>query len=214
MICISFCEPDFAKCLYQVKKEELAEIRLDLVDYSEEEIKQIFSCGTKLIATCRAGKFTDEERKAKLVKAIESGAAYVDIELESTAGYRQYLMQVAKRHNCQVIISFHDFEKTPALFDLLKVIETASGWGADITKIACMVNDIKDVSRLLGLYNSKGKIVAFGMGDKGQFSRVASLILGAEFTFAVLDESKQTAPGQLTKQQVEKALDFLNNLKS
>ncbi len=41
------------------------------------------------------------------------------------------------------------------------------------------------------------------MGEKGMITRVASVPLGAEFTFAAASEADVTAPGQLTADELQ-----------
>ena len=84
MICASISEKDVEKCIESIlDKVDMAEIRIDLAEFSNEEIKKVFSTGKKLIATCRPGKIKDDERVEMLKIAIESGATYVDIEYEA-----------------------------------------------------------------------------------------------------------------------------------
>src|SRR5512138_529585 len=83
MICASISEKSVEKCLESIHKVDMAEIRIDLTEFSNDEIRQVFSKGKKLIATCRPGKIRDEERHEMLKIAIESGATYVDIEFEA-----------------------------------------------------------------------------------------------------------------------------------
>jgi 3-dehydroquinate dehydratase len=47
------------------------------------------------------------------------------------------------------------------------------------------------------------------MGEEGKITRAAAPFLGAEFTFAALDESRATAPGQLSLEAMEKIRELL-----
>lgn len=88
MICASIAEKDIEKCLSSIQKVEMAEIRMDLVEYNNEEIRRIFSQRKKLIATFRPGKIKDKERFEALKIAIEAGATFVDIEYEAPEDVR------------------------------------------------------------------------------------------------------------------------------
>ena len=68
MMCLSVGKATVEECLKIIKDVQLAEIRLDLNIYTDEELEVIFSSDTKLIATCREGKFTCDERKLLLSK--------------------------------------------------------------------------------------------------------------------------------------------------
>jgi len=61
-----------------------------------------------------------------------------------------------------------------------------------------MVNKIEDNSILLSLYQNGKRMVVFGMGELGKISRIISPFLGAEFTFASVDDTLNTAPGQIS----------------
>ena len=184
MICLSISEPSLDKILEFIGKAEMAEIRLDLMDLSDLEIEKVFSQPVKLIATCRQGKFNDEERKMKLIKAMQSGASYVDIEIESSSEFKNEIKKIAKAHKCKLIISFHDFDKTPSTEELNIIVGNCFTEGADIAKIACKANTENDAVRILSLYINHKNLVALGMGEKGMITRVASLLLGAPFSFA------------------------------
>jgi 3-dehydroquinate dehydratase I len=212
MFCVCIAEPDFNKCLKIIEKEALAEIRIDLVGFSNDQVKQLFGTSKgKLIATFREGKKSAAEREETLKIAIHSGAAFIDIEYEAAEGYRKRLVEAAKSKGCEVIISYHDFEKTPSQAELNQVIKTSESYGADIIKIACMVKGPKDMARLMALYDNPNRIIAFGMGAEGKFSRIASLFLGAEFTYVSYEGSEGTAPGQLTRHALQDAYRYIAN---
>jgi 3-dehydroquinate dehydratase len=44
--------------------------------------------------------------------------------------------------------------------------------------------------------------VIIGMGEQGRILRIVSPYLGASFTYASLEEGKETAPGQLSMKQM------------
>jgi 3-dehydroquinate dehydratase type I len=209
MICTSVVEPDFKRCLRIVSKSELSEIRLDLVDFTDEQIKKLFSTQAKTIATCRPGKFSDEERKRKLAIAVESGATYIDIEVDAAEDVKQELLMLASEHGCKLIISYHNYEITPSAEKLENYVQQCIEGGADVVKIATMVNAPKDNARILGLYRPGLKMVAIGMGEEGKISRVASLFMGAEFTFASTTNKTRTAPGQFTIKRLRRLISLI-----
>ncbi len=65
MICVSLAEKDPEVCLEILEKVEMAEIRIDLAEFSDEDIIQIFSAGKKLIATCRPGKYSTDRKNSQ-----------------------------------------------------------------------------------------------------------------------------------------------------
>lgn len=212
MICISVSEPNVEACKALLKNVEMAEIRLDICHFDSEEIEEVFTMPAKLIATFRPNSLPDQDRMDFLKEAIHHGAEYVDIEYEAHPDYRNELVEFARAKGCNVIISYHNFEETPDENILQNIIDESYIFGADVAKIAVMPNSQQDVAKILALYQNEGRIVAIGMGDKGKITRVLAPLLGAEFTFAAMEEGKATAPGQLTFSKLEHLLNELSNL--
>lgn len=204
MICVSLAEKDTDVCLEILEKVEMAEIRIDLAELSDKDIIKIFSARKKLIATCRPGKYSLHERIQKLKLSIESGATFVDIEYESEDDFRNTLIEFAHDRQCDVIISYHNYEITPELDELEKIMKKCFELGADIAKIATMVKVNRDNSKILSLYKAPGRLIAIGMGELGKISRIVAPFLGAEFTYASLSDENITAPGQISYKRLNK----------
>jgi 3-dehydroquinate dehydratase-1 len=198
MICVSLAEKDPNVCLEILEKVDMAEIRIDLAEFSDEDIMKIFSARKKLIATCRPGKYSLSERIRKLKLAIESGATFLDIEYEAEDDFRNEMMEYAHARQCDVILSYHNYEMTPELDELEKIMNKCFELGADMAKIATMVRVNRDNSKILSLYKAPGRLVAIGMGELGKISRIVAPFLGAEFTYASLTDDNATAPGQIS----------------
>ena len=229
MICTSIGNCSAEECIELLKGLDFAEIRMDSMDLSEEEIEKIFSQPLKLIATCRpptmnpserqsvhfsrnSHEFQDEKRKRLLEKAIESGASLVDIEVEAKEQYKNEIISKAKENNCKVIISYHNYEKTPKKAELEHLIKWCKESEADLVKIACMVNSNQDNARLLGLLNDEKPLVIVGMDEKGRITRIVAPLLGSVFTYASLSKGKESAPGQMTKEELEKLIKVLKDV--
>lgn len=216
MICVSIAGLPFEQCRKVLKNIEMAEIRLDRLNFSLGQVQEIFSMHHCLIATCRSGNTSEEERKELLLTAIEAGAAYVDIEIENRTEFIEAVTTACQKRKCKVIISYHNYINTPPVGELKELVNRFFTVGADVAKIACQVNCEKDAARILALYDVDyqvqpgKKIVAIGMGDKGKITRPASLLLGAPFTYAALFVDKQTAPGQMTKKTLDNILNCLS----
>ncbi len=212
MICVAISDKNIDNCIAALEHIEMAEIRLDLTGFGIEEINKIFSQPKKLIATMRPDNFSDQERIRKLKAAIKSGAKYVDLEYESTEEYRKELIDFAHRNNCDVIISYHNFKKTPDTEELNKILKKCFVFGADIAKIVTIARKNIDNSKILSLYNNPGRIIAFCMGNLGKLTRVIVPFLGAEFTFAAMDKGDATAPGQIVYSNMKSVIDNLEKL--
>jgi 3-dehydroquinate dehydratase-1 len=217
MICICIGEPTVKHCkkILLDPDVEMAEIRLDGAHLSVKEIQTIFSMHPRLIATCRPGNHTRKEREIILVTAIIAGAAFVDIEIEADPAFKEKLIQTARVQECQVILSYHNFETTPPQNELETILNQCFSNGGNIAKVACQVHSVSDCLRLFSLYdyhppnvkinNKTGsekngdsyQIIAIGMGEKGKITRVAAPFLGAPFTYASIVAGLETAPGQV-----------------
>jgi 3-dehydroquinate dehydratase-1 len=191
---------------------EMAEIRLDLTEFDADEIRRVFAFPKTLIATLRPGKYDDEERLEKLKLAIEAGAQYVDIEIESEEAYQHKLVDFAKKHQCKVIISYHNFESTPGQSELKKLVNTCFDYNADLAKVATLIKDDRNIAALFSLYDTYKNILAIGMGERGKITRVMAPFLGAPFTFAAPDTGINTAPGQLTYSRMKELIKQLQEL--
>ena len=114
-------------------------------------------------------------------------------------------MAAAKKAGCKVIISFHDFEKTPARAKLEALVAKCFHAGADIAKIACKANSPEDCARLLSLLDGKGKLAVVAMGKKGRLVRVVAPLLGSAIAYASPAGKRGTADGQMPAAELEKA---------
>ncbi len=212
-ICVSVSGPGFQECVRQLGNEALAELRLDLVRLNKQEIKNILQLPVEWVVTCRPGTYNDKSRKEILSYAIDCGASMVDVETESYQGYREEVIQKAKEKNCKVIISFHDFERTPSRIELEKITKTVFEQGADLAKIITTSISPDDNATILSLYDSFKNLIAFSMGEIGKFTRVKCLKLGAPFSYAAPDYGKSTAVGQFSVSKMRKQLKRLEFMK-
>ena len=198
MICVAISEPDISKCLRTLDKVEMAEIRLDLTGFTTREITRVFSHPTTTIATCRPGTAGDKKQLAKLKAAMQAGARYVDIEIDAGIKQVEEVKAFAHKCKCTLIVSYHNFNETPGLRELNRIADTCFESGADVAKIATMVKSNTDNAKILSLYSIQRPLVALGMGPMGKITRIMAPFLGAEFTFASMDDGEPTAPGQIS----------------
>ncbi|MFA4838062.1 MAG: type I 3-dehydroquinate dehydratase [Candidatus Neomarinimicrobiota bacterium] len=203
MICVSIAEQTPDLVAKSLKDEEFAEIRLDAIENLRlDDIRRIFSIRCKLIATCRFGVYTDEQRKAFLIEAIRSGAAFVDVEVDSPEDFVSEVVKTARENGTRVIVSYHHFEKTPSSAELDQIVDWCFSSGADVAKIVCRAQNKADCARILALYQRANPIIAFAMGSIGAFTRIAAVFLGAPFIYVAKAVGKETAEGQFEKKQM------------
>lgn len=210
-LCVSLGDMPFGTCMQMASLWPLVEIRLDLLQTDSKKIDLLAMQCRQWIATCRpAGNLTERDRTVLLSTAIRSGATYVDIEYEADADYRQPLIDLAKKQFCKIIISYHNYETTPDIGTMNRIIRHSTVMGADLVKIAVTAISSADCARVMSLYEQHKHLVAFAMGDVGKITRIAAPLLGAIFTFASVDEAYLTAPGQLTVEQMKMIYRILN----
>jgi 3-dehydroquinate dehydratase type I len=200
----------------EAQHADLIEIRLDSLT-NHDRIADIPRCSnTPLIATNksmkRQGKFSGSETEQQkiLMTAARNGFEYVDVDL-STPNIGK-LVGDLREAGAKPIVSFHDFDQTPTLSWLNKVLEKEIALGADVCKIVTTARHVEDNLTTLDFVSKaskKAKIVCFAMGELGKPSRLLSPVFGAFFTFASIDEKRKTAKGQLTIQEMRSAYELL-----
>ncbi len=213
-ICIVVAERSLPKALMALTKAnqmaDLIELRLDYLAQRNLEtlwprIKKPFIVTNRI--SKEGGKFmgSEEERISSLLRAIELGAPYIDIEIATPAKYIYHLLE--KRKEAKIILSFHDFKKTGPLKGLQSLLDRMIEFEVDIAKIVTLAQSWADNLSILNLIayarQRKQKIVAFCMGEKGKISRLLSPLMGGEWTYIALQPAKKSAPGQLTINELE-----------
>ncbi len=197
MICVSLAEKTLQENLAALQGIELAEIRLDKMEIDKAGIHSLFSLPKRLIATFRPGGTAEDQRKSALLTAISAGAYMVDIEVDAAVPYKEEIIRRAKERGCRVMISYHNFFKTPERAELEHIVNWCFESGAQVAKIACAVQDRRESARLLGLLDDPRILVVVGMGEAGRITRIAAPWLGSLFTYGSLSSKNETAPGQL-----------------
>ena len=216
MICIPITarsvENTISEMISASKYADIVELRIDYIP----ELQNAFTCIEKIlkskikpvIITNRpereGGKFngSEQDRLRLLQKAIELGADYVDIECDS-------IKQITRRNSSKVIISHHNFKETP--HNLSKIYNDICQHKPDIVKIVTYANDITDNIRIFELLSTANlPIISFCMGELGYISRILTKKFGGFLTFASLVKGKESAPGQLTVDELSRTYNFKN----
>jgi len=217
-VCIPIVETTVEKALVAIKEAgqwaDLIELRADhlkrvkLAPFLEKRQKPF-------IVTHRrneeGGKYKGEEEKrlSLLREATDLGADYVDVELATERSFLQGLIR--NKRGTHVILSFHDFRRTPSHKELQRLFDRMLRPGADVIKIVSFARSWEDNLTILSLIPfakaRKQEIVAFCMGEKGKLSRLFSPFLGAAWTYASLHKNRTSAPGQLTVRELKHIWD-------
>ena len=240
MICTTIQNRNYEQVLEALERCEMAEVRLDRCDLSAKETDEIFSSDVPLVATCRIKDVAavdlslqdvpEQSRQIRamqiaekrLIRAIEAGARYVDVELEAQKQMSKRIRQAAHENGTVFIRSYHDFEGTDSLEALKAVVEKCVYHGADMVKIVTMAHSEADVEKVMALYDwcreeqvsgndrigalADGGLVAFCMGEAGKASRLECLRKGSPYTYAAVSEDEAAAPGQWAAEDMAKAV--------
>ena len=222
-ICVSIAASDLEQLKIQIKQAfnfgaDYVEIRFDFLDLSdmEEALSIANAVNKKAVYTLRSpeqgGQFKGNtfERITWLEKLSSSKPMLLDVELY-TIKCNNNLADYLKENNSSVLISWHDFEKTPSNAQLTNLLYEMRKYSQNV-KVVTTAQKTEDSLGLLELYeNTLGvNLIAFAMGEAGVLSRLLCVIIGnAPFTYASLE--KAIAPGQLTIKQMRKLYDRIDS---
>lgn len=208
-VCVSISAADTAELQDKAQRAErssadLIEVRLDALSRNKRLEKIAESVKKPLIATKRAlsdkGAFhgSEGDRLKALLKAVEDGFSYVDLELR-TPGLASSIATFREK-GTKIILSHHDSHRTPALSELQLIKTELEGFQPDLCKIVTTAKSLEDNFTVLSLLAKNGPdgipLVSFAMGEAGIWSRVIAPFYGAAFTYASLERGSETAPGQ------------------
>ena len=232
MICTTIQNRNYEQIMAALEECEMAEIRLDRCQLTARETDELFTSDIPLVATCRIAETAENEpslqdpamtpqsreikamqiAEKRLVRAIEAGARYVDVELEAQKQMSKRVRQAAHENGTIFIRSYHDFEGTDSLEALKAIVEKCVYHGADMVKIVTTAHSEADVEKVMALYEwcrkekqtgnerigalSDGGLIAFCMGEAGRQSRLDCLKHGSPYTYAALNAEEAAAPGQ------------------
>ena len=198
------------KIIQALSKSDYAEIRLDFLKKEDipETLELIKKDLKKIVCTLRpkteGGVFsgTEKERISILKLIGEYNPFLLDVEF-NTMKKNTSLAKYLKSTGTKLLISWHDFKKTPNTTELKKKIKQMSKFSSNV-KIVSTAKTTDDSTRMLELYSTKGKInlISFAMGDFGRISRILCLYLGSPYTYVSL--GKAVAPGQFSVDEVKK----------
>jgi len=225
MICIPIVAKDQRAALMQMERgfplADILELRIDQIKNLNLEGLLRWKRGRVLVTNRRkdeGGGFSGTEReRVKLLKeAVALGVDYVDIEVRTEEALIKELSAKIGNHHGRVkwIVSHHDFSGTPSERSLRRRLDECNRTGADIVKIVTYANTVDDNLRVLGLIpyaRRRGlEIIAFCMGEVGQISRIMAPLLGSYSSYVSLEKGAESAPGQLTVEEIRQVFSILN----
>ena len=142
-------------------------------------------------------------------------ADLADIEYRLGADVTEHLIRSAHRNGVAVVLSNHDFNRTPPEEEIVKRLRTMKHLGADIAKIAVMPRNARDVLALLSATERMKRIadpipvITVSMSAMGLISRISGEIFGSAVTFA--SAGQISAPGQIGADEADRFLLTIHN---
>ncbi len=197
-IIVSVSGPSLDECLIAVQGASYAELRLDICILNAEEISMVMKHCPFWIVSVREAFLRKPGYMKIFEAAMNNNPAFVDIDFEIIDKTEMIaLIAIVRSSKSRLMLSYHNFEKTPDEDFLEKKAKKMLTSGATMVKIVCMANSADDNLLLSNLYKKFPDVIAFGMGEHGTMSRIASLFLGDGYAYAAPDVGSLTAPGQL-----------------
>lgn len=219
--------------------KELKNIKFDLVEWRVDhyldvldlekvketlvELRKVLN-DTPILFTFRSLKEGGEkevsvEYYAKLNKEISEtkNADLIDVELFTGDEVVKEIVECAKENGVKVVMSNHDFFKTPSKEEIVNRLCKMQDLGADLPKIAVMPQTTTDVLTLLCATDemvtkfAKTPIITMSMAGLGVISRLAGETFGSALTFGAAKEA--SAPGQVSVDKLSKVLEVLHESK-
>ena len=148
-------------------------------------------------------------------KVMETGLVdLVDVELFREESLVRELVESGKENHAAIIISNHDFEKTPPKAEMIRRLIDAFALGGDIAKLAVMPRKATDVAALQeATLEAKERhgispLITMSMGGLGVISRFSGEIFGSDMTFGAA--GKASAPGQVEVCELKKILELIH----
>jgi 3-dehydroquinate dehydratase-1 len=195
IVAVSFDDSFDEECLVRAQRAgvELAELRIDRFASVEPDhvltVAERFAEVPRLItirSEAEGGRWggTDKQR-LELYSALMGKADAVDVELGSITILDQVIAMAAKQ-GVLTVVSYHNFDETPADDFLQDIVRRAKDRGADLVKISVLSRTQADVRRLarFTVDHASAGLISIGMGPCGTLSRVLFPALGSRLTYA------------------------------
>lgn len=138
----------------------------------------------------------------------------VDVELFTGNDFASEIVETAHSNGIKVVMSNHDFFKTPSKEEIVSRLINMMELNADIPKIAVMPQNEADVLTLLCATNemkerySDQPIITMSMSSIGVISRLCGETFGSVLTFGAA--KKASAPGQIGIEDLNRILEILH----
>lgn len=209
-LCVPIKETKIKDVVFWLRKAEkeadIIEVWFDEITDSIKDVARQIALVSNKPLLYKVSKFNIKKIEFLLneIRNIE----YLDLDLSTDKNIIKKIK--TKFPKIQLIISHHDFKKTPSQKELQTIVEIMFTKGADIAKVATTASKMEDSLNILSLLSKLShdgkKAICLCMGKKGRLTRITGHLLGNYLMYAPMGEAHKTAPGQLTIQELKKYL--------
>jgi len=151
--------------------------------------------------------------KAERTALFEQFLPYVqmvDIEERSLDSLSEVVKKI-KKAQLPLIVSYHDFQRTPSLEKLMRLAKSAHQAGANIFKVAVTPRNPSDVALLIEFLDKQTHLplAVMGMGPLGKLSRLVCATFGSVLNYSYLDRSQVPGqwPAKLYRERIAELID-------
>lgn len=145
---------------------------------------------------------------------MSKDADLIDVELFIGEEEVKTIVKDAHNHQVAIVMSNHDFVKTPSCDEIVARLKTMQERDADISKMAVMPQSKADVITLLSATNimyeqfANRPIITMSMAKDGIVSRICGEVFGSAMTFGAA--TKASAPGQVAAKDLKNMVEMLH----
>ncbi|WP_429253695.1 type I 3-dehydroquinate dehydratase [Paraburkholderia sp. GAS333] len=208
---------------------DIIEYRIDYLNF-DTDAAQVAALGKQVLAAANGKPLiltfrTKSEGGSKEITDKEYGDLYLalikahfidilDVEMFRQPSVVREVVDAAHAAGIKVVMSSHDFRKTPSTEEIVSRLRKQDKMGADILKIAVMPHNVADVLKLLTATEqirdrySRKPLLTMSMGGLGAVSRFSGQVFGSDLTFGMIGEA--SAPGQVDAKALRQVLDTIN----
>lgn len=211
MICVPIKKTTITnvqKTLKEAQKiADVIEIWFDEIkNLSEDMVVEIFKSSKKPILYKWQGNIENLEI------VLNHRPHFIDLDLENPKKIIRRVKKLSPK--TKIIISSHNFKKTPKKADLLKLTKQMVKKGADIVKIATFATRFSDSLEMLSLLQDlckKGQpAICICMGREGELTRTTGHLFGNYLMYGPIKKQDITAAGQIEATELQKIQNLIN----
>ena len=193
---------------------DLFELRLDRLLTAKPDLAPAdFSPGGPFLITARdsveggAPELAFKDRIRALREWFHL-AAWIDVEARNVSAYAE-LLGTAQVAGKQIVISYHNFERTPAIIELEEILRDIRFEGPFVFKAVTRATTWQDLANLTDflLQHPERDLALMGMGPLGKLSRLLLPAFGSRLVYASC--AKTVVPGQWPAGSLRAMLDAL-----